>query len=236
MEIEDDASGHYLDRVVQAIGGDADDDDDDDEWMETDDTQDADAVNDDDASSGARSDDDELEYDFNELEVDGELQSSQYGGEISVLDFDEFKVHSFDEDAELSYTAREHLTWRLDKEKSFSDWTIVVQSAEGSSEPVKYNVHRHMLATGPRKSGYFESMLLSSGQFQESGTSTSTIELSTDVVSAFPTFLDYFYAPFSEAKDVITQWNWMQLRHLADYFLVSELSNAVSDRPSSNLT
>ena len=103
----------------------------------------------------------------------------------------------------------------------------MVRSA-GSIEPVEYNVHRHMLATGPRKSGYFETMLLSSGQYQESGNSMSTIELPADVVSAFPTFLDYFYAPFSEVKGVITQENWMQLRHLADYFLVSELSNAVS--------
>ena len=85
-----------------------------------------------------------------------------------------------------------------------------------------------MLATGPRKSEYFESMLLSSGQFQESGTSTSTIELPADVASEFPSFLDYFYVPFPEAEVFITQENWMQLRHLADYFLVAELSNAVS--------
>ena len=72
-------------------------------------------------------------------------------------------------------------------------------------------------------------MLQSSGQFQESGNSTSTIVLPADVASGFPSFLDYLYVPFSEAKDVISHDNLMQLRYLADYFLVSELSSAVQE-------
>ena len=95
MEIEANA---YVDRVVQANGGDADAEDDDEEWMDTDSV-----AADDDGS------DDELEYDFNELEVNGELQSSQYGGEISVLGFSQFRCYTFEDLDGLSKTAKEHL-------------------------------------------------------------------------------------------------------------------------------
>merc|ERR1719253_307464 len=115
----------------------------------------------------------------------------------------------------LSEEGKEHCTWRLDKEKSFSDWTIVVSSDCRSIDSVEYNVHRHILATGPRKSGYFESMLLSAGPFQEQRSSTSPIELPADIMSDFPSFLDYLYAPISEAKYVITPENFAQLRYLA---------------------
>mmetsp|Transcript_26506 Transcript_26506/g.62082 ORF Transcript_26506/g.62082 Transcript_26506/m.62082 type:complete len:444 (-) Transcript_26506:416-1747(-) len=229
MDIETDMDNEmsYVDRVVQAHGGDEDSDGDED-WVEGDSGREQDADGDGDESVAGETDD-VLEYDFDLR--DG--ASSQYFDweeipERVILATTDY-ARARPVQKQLSETAKEHLTWRLEKKGSFSDWTIVVSSDDGSIDFIEYNVHRLILATGPRKSGYFESMLLSPGEFQEQGNATSPIELPADIVSGFPTFLDYLYAPISEAKYVITPENVMQLRYLADYFLVPTLSDSVHE-------
>jgi hypothetical protein len=46
------------------------------------------------------------------------------------------------------------LSWRLDSKKSLSDWVLLVTTKETSACHV-YNVHKNVLAVGPRKSLYF---------------------------------------------------------------------------------
>ncbi|GKY90738.1 hypothetical protein MPSEU_000046900 [Mayamaea pseudoterrestris] len=46
------------------------------------------------------------------------------------------------------------LTWRLDANKSLSDWAVIVTTKETGAVQV-YNVHKNYLAVGPRKSLYF---------------------------------------------------------------------------------
>ena len=219
--------------------GDADDGENEEDRMEEDsgqseDEEDVDRMEEDQDADGDEDDsadgetDEGLEYDFEELRDDAYLVYFEWGeGPDRMIRNNAEIARARRVQMKLSEEGEEHLTWRLDKERSFSDWTIVVSSDDGSIDSIEYNVHRLILATGPRKSGYFESMLLSSGEFQEQGSSTSPIELPADVVLDFPSFLDYLYAPISEAKHVITPENVMQLRHLADYFLVPALSNAV---------
>ena len=134
----------------------------------------------------------------------------------------------------LSEGAKTHLTWRLDKDESFSDWTIEISVEEdGTSQdqiqeiPASqlYHVHKATLATGPRKSEYWNG-IFTSGQFQESGESMSRIAFHRNVAAAFPDFLDYLYAPYPEADRVLKTKNAMQLKKLAGYFIVQPLSDA----------
>lgn len=199
-------------------------DEDDDDRMEED--QDTGGDGDD---SAAGETDDVLEYDVDDLRDSAHAVYFDMGeGRVRMIRSPNEVLYARPVQMKLSEMGRECLTWRLENQKSFSDWTIVVSSDDGSIDPVMYNVHRNILATGPKKSGYFESML-SSGQFQEQSSSTSPIALPVGIASAFPLFLDYLYAPISEANYVITPENFMQLRYLADYFLVPTLSDSVHE-------
>ena len=131
----------------------------------------------------------------------------------------------------LSEESKELLLWRLDKDESFSDWTIEVSVANNNGENndvVKtiYHVHKSTLGLGPKKSGYFEA-LLKSGQFSESSTNTSAVELPSDVAVVFPDFLDYMYAQPLECKCIIKRENRRALQYLAKYFLVPKLTIAI---------
>ena len=131
----------------------------------------------------------------------------------------------------LSEESKELLLWRLDKDESFSDWTIEVSVANNNGENndvVKtiYHVHKSTLGLGPKKSGYFET-ILKSGQFSESSNSTSVVELPSDVAACFPDFLDYMYAQPLECKRIIKRENRRALQYLAKYFLVPKLTSAI---------
>ena len=132
----------------------------------------------------------------------------------------------------LSEESKEMLLWRLDKDESFSDWTIKVSVANDnngeSNEMGKttYHVHKNILGLGPKKSGYFEA-ILKSGQFSESCNSTSVVELPADVAACFPDFLDYMYAQPSECKCIIKRENLRALQYFAKYFLVPKLTSAI---------
>jgi len=137
----------------------------------------------------------------------------------------------------LSDESKEHLSWRLDKDESFSDWTIEVSITNKRNRKNAYHVHKVALAIGPKKSGYFEA-LLKSGQFSESSNSTSVVELSDDIAKCFPDFLDYLYAPPHEFASLINRNNRRVLQYFAKYFLVPKLTEdiyAFIEKDMSNL-
>jgi len=124
----------------------------------------------------------------------------------------------------LSEASKALLTWR---EGEFSDWKIkVVSTAEDCETSAIYNVHRVMLATGPKKSGYFEA-LFKSESFKENKECMSTVTLPTDAAAQLPDFLDFMYCQPLESKFIITSENWKSMKYLADYFIVPALTDDV---------
>lgn len=86
------------------------------------------------------------------------------------------------------------LSWRQNPSESFSDWTIEILE-EGNTEhyslckSVTYNVHRRVLAVGPKKSDYFANI------FKTNGSANMTqLRLSKSQAAVFPLALDYIYA------------------------------------------
>lgn len=121
------------------------------------------------------------------------------------------------------------MMWRLDKDESFSDWTIEVTVEDGDADSQHiYHVHRSSLAVGQKKSGYFEA-LFKSDQFNESSSSTSKLTLPGDAAECFPDFLDFIYSHQTECKGFICYENCLSLDYLADYFGVPELSDAITE-------
>jgi len=155
------------------------------------------------------SDDEEFEYDSDEDDIQILLEKHQHNGSTGQ---------------DLSEDSKALLLWRQDKDESFSDWTIEVSVANKSK--VLYHVHKTCLATGPKKSGYFEA-LLKSGRFSESTNNISQVDLPEDVAVGFPAFLDYLYSQPYECARLVTRENWYSLRKLAQYFIVPKLANAV---------
>lgn len=214
----------YIDRLVAAEGVEdaGQDDADDDEWLEEEYVEDL-----------VKSDDDDKSYSDDEEMYDSE---SDDGVDIDMLCAETTVPREPPQPKELSAEAKLDLTWRLDKDESYSDWTIEIiassddEDADDGTTSAFYHVHKTTLATGRRKSEYFDSIFSSEvGRFQESESSTSRISLAPDMAATFPEFLDYLYAPFYEASCVLNTDNALQLRSLASYFIVQSLTDATRD-------
>ena len=221
---DQDAPMAYIDRLVAAEGVEdaGQDDADDDEWLEEEYVEDL-----------VKSDDDDKSYSDDEEMYDSE---SDDGVDIDMLCAETTVPREPPQPKELSAEAKLDLTWRLDKDESYSDWTIEIiassddEDADEGTTSAFYHVHKTTLATGRRKSEYFDSIFSSEvGRFQESESSTSRISLAPDMAATFPEFLDYLYAPFSEASCVLNTDNALQLRSLASYFIVQSLTDATRD-------
>ena len=118
-----------------------------------------------------------------------------------------------------------YLSWRMDKQTSFSDWKIeirVLNKKIQSSEPRidLYYVHRNVLGVGDRKSGYFQEL------FQQRGLENSVthLEFSERVANTMPMLLDYLYA--SETFEIKTE-NAVLLGYLAQCLSVPTLYDEV---------
>ena len=159
----------------------------------------------------------------------------EYGDDEDALEYDsdeDMVITAFrraaateQQNASLSTEGQEQLAWRLAMDKNFSDWTIKVTMEGGGAEQT-YHVHRLPLALGPRKCGYFES-LFNSSRFRECNERTTQVTLSKEDAAAFPSFLDYLYAPLSECYKVISSENALALQRLACYFMVPKLKESV---------
>ena len=159
--------------------------------------------------------DDELEYDSDE-DTDLQLTTGNYDQRSSGRN--------------LSEESKELLLWRLDRGRSFSDWTIEVSVAnrDGGSKTI-YHVHKYALGGGPKKSKYCE-IIFKSGQISESVDSTSEEMLPEDATACFFDFLDYrqplirMCLPRQSGKSTRPAISSKLL-----YFLVPKLIDAVRD-------
>jgi hypothetical protein len=121
--------------------------------------------------------------------------------------------------------------WQMDAEKNFSDYRVIVKRECGNETREitdTYHVHRVFLATGDRKSGYFESMV--TGRFSE-GCNKCVLTLQDCAAGAFPDLLDYMYELHdnSNCKFQMTSKNAAALFHLADYFQIKPLQTTVTE-------
>ena len=109
----------------------------------------------------------------------------------SALDLGEFAGSAAEEQpAELS--------WRQDRSKSLSDWTIVVKPEAGGRDHT-FHVHKAMIGAGARAAKYFHRCFDSS--MAEAVNSTSTLTLLPSAVEAFPIYLDFAYTGELEPTD-----------------------------------
>jgi len=214
-EIEINNEMSYIDRLVIENGGTADDvnidipirnGEEDDESDEEDNSSIW-------SGTGESSDEEMMDYDSDEDSIQ------------SVKITKKRENHTTSE-VGLSEESKQLLLWRLDKDVSFSDWTIEVSITNKGNSKKTYHVHKTSLGLGPKRSGYFET-LLKSGQFSESSNSTSVVELPMEIANYFDVFLDYLYSPPSECTVLISRYNRCALQYLAKYFLVSKLSEDI---------
>ena len=110
------------------------------------------------------------------------------------------------------------LSWRSDSKQTFSDWKIRV--VHGDAEWI-YNVHKCILACGPRGSRYFFRLFMNGG-FKESVEQQSTIVMDhKEAAMVFPYLLDFVYR--SHAGIPFNAHNVVALCHLGEYFGISRL-------------
>lgn len=134
------------------------------------------------------------------------------------------------------------LTWRLPKEASFSDYTIIItrsrpagteeessssdgaqNTCNGCVKETVYHVHRNILTFGERRSEYFERLFRLSCTTHEGQEMTSRIELDPACDEAFGIVLDFLY----DREILITNENVFVLRDLGDYFGIQALLSLV---------
>eukprot|EP00586_Coscinodiscus_wailesii_P021376 CAMPEP_0172506032 /NCGR_PEP_ID=MMETSP1066-20121228/191362_1 /TAXON_ID=671091 /ORGANISM="Coscinodiscus wailesii, Strain CCMP2513" /LENGTH=192 /DNA_ID=CAMNT_0013282879 /DNA_START=74 /DNA_END=649 /DNA_ORIENTATION=+ len=116
------------------------------------------------------------------------------------------------------------LSWRQDKDESFSDWTIIVKTEDGAE--TEYSVHKVVLGTGLKQSEYFAKMFRTP-HIKEATTRTSVITLDDAAAKAFPIMLDYIYSDrdaLEASSEIATA-----LRYLSNYFGVRALFERVNN-------
>lgn len=130
--------------------------------------------------SSSSSDDDSILSDDSILTFDS-AESMTY-----VLPSSEHKnaCYVFRSDTKRFSRPESELSWRMDQDDTFSDYTLFVESEEDGEEK-KYHVHRNILAHGKRRCEYFTKLFRS--PFRENEIAVSHF------ARAFPDFLDILY-------------------------------------------
>ncbi|KAL3908858.1 MAG: hypothetical protein SGILL_008321 [Bacillariaceae sp.] len=124
--------------------------------------------------------------------------------------------------------------WRLDPQKSLSDWTLEVVAKDDGDGAVatktksvtKYHVHRADLVVGVRKSEYFETMFQNPGSFTETIFSTTRVEFPGPVAEVVPLMLDFMYSS-TKSLDMEPE-NLAALYVLADYFGIDPMKYEIN--------
>lgn len=128
---------------------------------------------------------------------------------------------SDDDDEKAGEDEFQRLSWRMDPEKSHSDWKIVINVPKKVGGSTTYHVHKTYLSVGPKKSEYFQ-RLFQTRNIAEFQTQTSKIELHELAAQTFPVFLDYQYNTWNDDLEISSE-NATVLFYLASYFGVPRL-------------
>ncbi|CAB9511267.1 expressed unknown protein [Seminavis robusta] len=127
------------------------------------------------------------------------------------------------------------LSWRHEPTSSYSDWQIQISTKHKTRDI--YNIHRCVLVSGRRKSGYFASLF--SSNFKESESATSLIELEPNQADAFPLLLDYLYGNPSLKQSYFQDMEpkmAINLYSLADYFEIASLKSDIKEEVEQSMS
>ena len=169
--------------------------------------------------TSSTSDDDSILSDDSILTFDS-AESMTY-----VLPSSEHKnaCYVFRSDTQRFSRPESELSWRMDPDDTFSDYTLLVESEEDGEEN-KYHVHRNILAHGQRRCDYFAKLFRS--PFRENEIAVSHFIFPADVARVFPDFLDILYNHKHSTN--ISVHNVAALRKLSFYFCSYGLSTDIS--------
>ena len=180
-------------------------------------------------------------------------KSSIQGGRFSVSAYTESRIPErrepqSDRSRDVSLSSEEFrrktLSWRLDPEESFSDWTLEVslRSSSKSSTTHKthhwhdetkvYHTHSNVICWGPRKGDVF-SELFQKCLERDPTNKVSHLELTGQECDAFPLLLDFMYC---ESSLPLSPDRACSLYILAETFQVDSLRLAIRKHIETGLT
>jgi hypothetical protein len=89
-------------------------------------------------------------------------------------------------DTKLSASTEGIPSWRLDPSRSLTDFTIQILN-QGNGEIATYHIHKHMVAIGPRRSEYLDTL------FRSSELPSTQLTMKEKPANLVPILLDYMY-------------------------------------------
>jgi hypothetical protein len=128
------------------------------------------------------------------------------------------------EDNSYGYSMEYTPSWRLPPYSSDSDWKLIIK-IETDPSTTEYNVHKHMLTGGFKKSQFFVSLLQLASEEKLDDVEGATTTIHRDAVRLVPDMLDYIYS----AQNIlhITTENAVGLLHLAQFFTIRAMATKV---------
>jgi len=131
---------------------------------------------------------------------------------------------------------KQDLSWRLDPEKSYSDWKLHVKHLNEEEEVQVYNVHRHVLAVGKAKGSFFTQNFDSKKdeKTSEGEKRCTTIVLDCEAASVVPTVLDFMYSA-GKKLEISNEYS-VPLHYVARVLGISTLTENVIDFIGRNLS
>ncbi|OEU19312.1 hypothetical protein FRACYDRAFT_235360 [Fragilariopsis cylindrus CCMP1102] len=126
----------------------------------------------------------------------------------------------------------EVLSWRLDPEKSYSDWAIQINNLD-SRETQVYHVHKHIIAVGSHKS-YFFDHYFASNEIEARQKGCTIVEVDHEAALVVPQVLDFIYCQGHELD--ISDKNAVALHYVASVLGISMLSKNALEFIGKNMT
>ena len=147
----------------------------------------------------------------------------------SLEDDAKSRLFNYDEDSHgdsQTTDAEETLSWRLDRNKSLSDWTLKVVNME-NTKPIFFYVHKNILAVGPRRGEYFVQNFRKASALDMGSVNHTEVRLEPVAAKCVPQLLDFMYS--SDGALHIDTESATGLRHLAQFFGIRILHKYVMD-------
>ena len=150
---------------------------------------------------------------------------SELAEQLKPEDFKEGDYYGREpEDNSFEYSLEYTPSWRLPPYSSGSDWKLIIK-IETDPSTIEYNVHKHMLTGGFKKSQFFVSLLQLASEEKLDDVEGATTTIHRDAVRLVPDMLDYIYS----AQNIlhITTENAVGLLHLAQFFTIRAMATKV---------